>query len=686
MSAEPHETADPKLSALLALTAQHMRLVPLWHVIHGRCGCGNPKCTAQGKHPNGKLVPNGVTEATYHESQVIEWHAAAPVANWGVATGMRLVVIDVDRKNNVDGAESLRQLEEELGPLPHTLRANTPSGGYHLYFVTDVEIHNSVGKLGAGLDVRGEGGYVVCPPSITHQGSYQWDDEMPIERLPEEWVTAIQRVSKKKKSGTRQAAADAVIEGGRNEHLFKMGCYMRGKGLGAEAVLQMLLTENQTRCRPPLDEPEVKGIANSVAQYEAGQVVNPPTDSEGQPETDWKKHLAYTKAGIKGSIGNVLTILAHDPAWQGVIGFDEFRGAPVFLKPPPFAQDYGAGRGAGEIEDADDGRIATWLERNWKLSAGLNIIPNAVLTTSHGNRFHPVRDHLETLRWDGISRLSVWLTDYLGVRPTEISSAVGEWFMISAVARIYRPGCQVDHVPILEGDQGARKSTAIRVLFDPWFTDELPDLRNAQAVGLNLRNVWCVEIGELSALVAQSAETVKRVMSQRSDRYRLPYGRRAGEYPRQCVFVGTTNRDDYLSDPTGARRWWPVVVGDVDIEALTRDRDQIWAEAVALYKQGRPWWPQTEAQRRALAGETQLREAVDPWFSPILDFLSSPRALHLQSVTTSDMLTTLRIDSGRQGVREEQRVGTILRKLGWTRRQSRRENTREWRYFRPGDT
>lgn len=209
--------------------------------------------------------------------------------------------------------------------------------------------------------------------------------------------------------------------------------------------------------------------------------------------------------------------------------------------------------------------------------------------------FHPVRNYLNALAWDGTPRLDTWLSYYLGVERLNAKApiggdyvdAIGRMFLISAVARIFEPGCQCDYALVLEGEQGNLKSSACTVLGGPWFSDHLPDLHaNEKDVSQHLNGKWIIEIPELSALLKADAAAIKSFISRRVERYRRSYGRRDMFEPRQCIFIGTTNEATYLRDPTGGRRFWPVKVLSVDLAALRHDRDQLWVEAVHRYRQG----------------------------------------------------------------------------------------------------
>ena len=187
--------------------------------------------------------------------------------------------------------------------------------------------------------------------------------------------------------------------------------------------------------------------------------------------------------------------------------------------------------------------------------------------------------------WDGDRRVHNWLATYLGVKPSEYAAAVGSRWLIAAVARIYPPGCKNDCCLILEGKQGTLKSTALRTLAEPWFTDDMPELGTKDSQ-LNLRGIWVIELSELDSMTRGEVGHVKAYLSRATDHFRPPYGHAPIDVPRECVFAGTSNKGAYLRDETGGRRFWPVQCGPIDIPYLKQDRDQLFAEAVALYERG----------------------------------------------------------------------------------------------------
>jgi hypothetical protein len=233
--------------------------------------------------------------------------------------------------------------------------------------------------------------------------------------------------------------------------------------------------------------------------------------------------------------------------------------------------------------------------------------------------------YLKGLQWDGVERLDRWLSTYLGSDDTEYSRAVGSRWLISAVARIFRPGAKADCCLILEGAQGIRKSTALRTLAGEYFTDELADLGSKDAA-MQTRGVWIIELSELDGLSNSDVARIKAFMSRTTDRFRPPYGMRLMESPRQCVFAGTVNQSAYLRDETGGRRFWPVAGGRIDIEALARDRDQLWAETKGRFDAGAVWWLETNELAQMASNQQMERYEGDPWeevISPWLEARSS---------------------------------------------------------------
>jgi len=392
---------------------------------------------------------------------------------------------------------------------------------------------------------------------------------------------------------------------------------------------------------------------------------------------DWKAGLLLGRdRAPRGQLANAITALREAPEWNGVIAYDDFARQVVLRAPPPW-EPREKSWALRAWTSHDDLLAAEWMQRE-DIAVTVKVTEQAIEAVARDASFHPVRERLDDLAHDGVRRLDTWLSEYLGADDTAYYREVGRIIMIGAVARIYDPGCKVDNVPIFEGPQGAKKSTAVRTLFDPWFTDDLADLGSKDAA-MQTRGVWGVEISELDAMSRGEVSKIKAFISRTNDRFRPPYGNRIIESPRSCVFWGTTNSDGYLKDETGGRRFLPVRIGMVDVEGLKANRDQLWAEAVAAYRAGCSWWLISRRARDEAAEHQDSRYHADPWDEAIESFIANR-----SSVTVTEILRgALDLDIGRWGQGEQNRVARSLRHLRWERRQVRTGDGREWRYVRP---
>ncbi|MGF7213046.1 putative P-loop ATPase [Skermanella aerolata] len=413
--------------------------------------------------------------------------------------------------------------------------------------------------------------------------------------------------------------------------------------------------------------------------------VNEPPVSTPPATTNWYSLCQVSTKGTPlGNHANVMLALRLDPAWQGVIQYDEMANVIMVMKPLPKIpeQEHAKAFIPRPWQDNDVTIVLEWFQLAGLRTASRETIYYALEARARESSVHPVRNLLEEVasNWDNTPRLDNWLSTYLGVKAKdgqdkstdEYASKVGAMWMIGAVARIFQPGCKVDHMLVLEGEQGARKSTACRILGGQWFSDNLPENVASKDASQHLRGKWIVEMGEMRTMSKTEAAVLKDFITRQIEVYRPSYGRADVYEPRQCVFIGTTNKRSYFNDETGARRFWPVRIGQIDIDALARDRNQLFAEAVHRFRNGEPWYPDADFEKRLINPQQAERYDTDAWEEPILLWAKDlaineygPLKKVRRATITEFAKLGLGMDVARIGRAEQNRIKSILTAQGW---------------------
>lgn len=333
---------------------------------------------------------------------------------------------------------------------------------------------------------------------------------------------------------------------------------------------------------------------------------------------EWKAELEYTKSGkLLCNIANIILILENDPALAGHIVHDLFTGMDSAKDGLPWNKN------ANQWTDTDDANLRVWLEKHYDIT-GKEKIADALTAVLTRHSYHPIRDYLNGLTWDGVPRLDRIIIDYMGAEDSELNRAMSRKHFVAAVARVFNPGCKYDYCLIMSGAEGIGKSTLLRVMGGRWFNDSITTLEGKEGME-QLRRAWVVELGELSSIKRSDVEQVKAHLSKQVDIYRAAYARRVLEHPRQCVFCGTTNEALFLKGDTGNRRFWVIpVVAELRkykdwSEAIRRDRDQLWAEAVHYYKQGEPLYLSEELEAQAKQRQQDFNDDNDDPIVAMLD-------------------------------------------------------------------
>lgn len=436
------------------------------------------------------------------------------------------------------------------------------------------------------------------------------------------------------------------------------------------------------------DEPAAGGMpASDAAGADSGDCAEIPGGSafpvrrDGACRDTWRSHLVMNADGdaLKStSQQNIALMLQYEARFAGVFAWDDFSKDVCVMRRPDWDLDEYA-TFPRRLKETDITACTAWLEYTG-LAPKNNDVGRTIVRVAEHNKFNPVRDAFDALEWDGVSRIRGYLTDdgdvvlpflaeYFGAENTEINRLFGEKWLIGAVARALNPGCKMDTMLILEGPQGLQKSTALKVLSEGLipgvFTDEIAD-PNSKDAALQMQGMWIIEIAELDAFSRASITSLKAWMTRVKDRLRRPFGKVVEEFPRSCVFAGTVNplaNSGYLKDATGGRRFWPVETTYIDIERLSADAKQIWAEALTLYKRGVKWWLTREEDKHATMAQ-QRRYEDDPWSETIDSF-----AAGMMSVTLGQLLgdQCLGIPKERQNVIVTRRITSHMVRRGWDR-------------------
>lgn len=664
---------------------------------------GWPVFPLSGKAPDGRLAPRGFKDASRNPDVIRDWWRRAPNGNIGVPCGEAsgFWVMDVDPRNG--GDLTFEAIERAHGALPETLVQRTGGGGRHYLFTYDARVQR--GKLGEGIDVKRDGGYIVVEPSTT-QAAYAFDDWDVFESVPPcvpapAWLLKLVEIPHSTAQPTsapsgpwnddpaKLRSALAALSADDHDDWVRIGAALYHASGGAPAALDVWIWWSQMSAKfeagacekrwPSFERyaggrmANVGTIYNEAARrgwrfYGLGPEPAPAASSSpaetvpreakrsrAQQDEAWRSQLVLTDKGrVVPCFQNVAIVLIEHPVWRDVLGFDEFALKLVIRQPPAIP-----GFDVGEWNDYHTLQLGLWLAQQVNLVIQQpQTLSSGVKYAARSSPFHPVRDYLEGLEWDETARLATWLPDYLATEPTAYATCVGTYFLMNMVARVFDPGCVMRSVPVLEGPQNRGKSTALRMLAGRWFADSQMRVGEKDAY-LGLQGVWLWEISEMASFNRAEAASVKQFVSSVSDRYRPPFGEHVMDVRRQTVFAGSTNDPIYLRDWTGNTRFWPVMTcvpsasnpqGSIRYEELGAVRDQLFAEAVARFRGHERRHPTLAEEANLFAPEQEERLMQHPW-EPIVEHWLN------QALDDHEQLTA---KVNRQGLRMETSTHQVL--------------------------
>lgn len=633
---------------------------------------------------------------------------------FGVNLTKEYLVIDIDPRN--DGVTSFKQLLLDLqldeNFYANTLLVTSPRKGLHIYLKKPENIHVSKGlKKYPGIDFLSEGSYVIGAGSTISHGPYtQVKEFKTIANAPKALLKLLKKEKKEpivmdeaivtaKIPESKQLLSSYLkgqiepITGDRVKSIYKYACRGKDLGLPVEDTLEIITVYNDN-LEDPLPESELTSTVESAYKYSKNTMGISAIDNLFEEDiktfdkTKKKKNfdmddLSIAKPNIDENnkavkCFNTLIFYLEKFQLADIFRTNEFTHRVERVGELPWDRINKEDNLARELKNLDLLNIRQFLCRNTNMDFKVPDILNAIEVVSARRGYHPVKDWLNSLVWDGEARLDTWLHRIARTDDNEYTRALSRIVLTAAVARIYRPGTKFDYVLILEGQQGIRKSTLINILGSPWASDCSIDLTNMKEAVQLCQAKWFIEIPEFTVIRKTDADTLKAFITRSEDEVRLPYAPKPEIFPRQFVMIGTINPDDngYINDPTGNRRYCPVFChGRIKTELMEQEREQIFAEAKHRYFAGQELYMSDPLVLDFAAKEVAKREQREPWTYIIRDFLENTNKNKINGVEIG--LLALGIEAKHIGKKELVRIGRAMAELGWRKTRSHYERPLE---------
>ncbi len=640
--------------------------------------------------------------------------------NFGVTLQPVDMVIDVDPRGFKEGDKPHQRLSKMFPEIKDSMVVETGSGGLHIYlkkppdFIT--KKHHSDFK---GIDFLRAGDFVVGAGSINSdtkkaykivRGDFKSVVTAPTKLLEMLKKSEIEREGIGEFTDDKQTCdrfvkwletAPIAISGqGGNDVTFKVACKGRAFGLSPDLAIYIMDKYWNKKCNPPWDITELNSIVQNAYVYNKEPVGkhHPHSDFDAvEPEPEKKEmHWHVTKQGEwrVNSLHNVTNFFnGYEETLElhSLLRFNLLSYSIEFTRKPFWVNRF---EPLTPWDDNDALAVVKFLSSKLSFNVNKNMVHDAALAIAQENKYHPIIEHLESLKWDGKPRVASWLHDYLGTADTVYEKAVGELMLVAAVKRVYQAGCKYKTIVVIEGDQGAGKSPVCEILGGEWYADMTLNVHSPDTVDA-MRTKWIVEVSEMECTRRAETQALKAFLSRQVDTCRLAYARAAKDFPRHSIFIGTFNPDNtggYLKDMSGNTRYLPVLVPEgemINLKKLKQDRDQLWAEALDIYKSNPavPLYIRDRKIVRIAAEETEKRRPKDAWIDRVRDWLDNPDGNEEpREHARADEVYTHAIGGDIKNLTnfEYRRIANVMQDLGWGRNAIRRVDGKMQRvYIRP---
>jgi len=615
--------------------------------------------------------------------------------NYGVVLQDDDLVIDVDPRHFIPGDNPVARLVKIIGKLD-SFTVTTGGGGLHIYLKkpAKLNIRRSL-KDFKGVEFKSIGQQVVACGCL-HPETYKYyiPTRKSLDKIANAPIKLLDLLDQRQDIDYHMKGSDeylldegtidtfkkylvseapSAIEGDNGDMTtYQVSCKGKDLGLDPKTTFDLMAKLWNSGCTPPWDLQELQAKVENSFKYGKNPVgcdnplvdfrdivIPAPVEHKGMLSFNWQRDKA---GNPRKTLNNtVCFFLEEDSPLLDLLRFNDFSKEIEFTK---VAKWHMSGMPPA-WSDADAISCKYWLSSQHGFEVSVNLIHEAALVLARANQYHPIKQYLDDLEWDGRNRLDTWLTRYAKVRGTKFVKAVGAKTLIAAVKRIYEPGCKFDHMLILEGKTGTKKSTLCEILGGEFYGELHVDAQNKDVIE-HMRGKWILELPELEMTRRSDTQAMKAFLSRRIDRTRLAYARSAENFPRQSILIGTHNPDGhgYLQDTTGNRRYWMVEVKkDIDIDFLIRDRDQLFAEAVVRYKKKESIYLRDTAVLQEALESQKSRQIVDMWVEPVLNWLERDN----KSVVTLMEVYEGALEGAPRTFtpKEQRRLSIVMKTVGW---------------------